>query len=122
MAVRGTGPTWTRWTAPPLLAVPCLLVAAGCGSGPATPSRETPLPPLPSVTTTLAPTTTRVPFYDVQQGDTLQGISGKLGIAIAELAAANGITDPNKIQAGQRLTVPPAPSAPPPAATTTAAP
>ena len=120
MAVRGPGPGGTRWTAPSLLAVPCLLVAAGCGSGPATPSRETPLPPLPSVTTTLAPTTTRVPFYDVAKGDTLQGISDKLGIAIAELAAANGITDPNKIQAGQRLTVPP--PAPPPAATTTAAP
>jgi nucleoid-associated protein YgaU len=120
MAARGTGPTWTRWTAPPLLAVPCLFVAAGCGSGPATPTRETPLPPLPSVTTTLAPTTTRVPFYDVQQGDTLQGISDKLGIALPDLAAANGIADPNKIQAGQRLTVPPA--APAPAATTTAAP
>jgi nucleoid-associated protein YgaU len=121
MAVRGTGPGWTRWTAPLLLAVPCLLVAVACGSGPATPSRETPLPPLPSVTTTLAPTTTRVPFYDVQQGDNLQGIADKLGIAMADLAAANGITDPNKIQAGQRLTVPP-PPAPPPAATTTAAP
>ena len=120
MAVRGPGPGGTRWTAPSLLAVPCLLVAAGCGSGPATPSRETPLPPLPSVTTTLAPTTTRVPFYDVQQGDNLQGIADRLGIAMADLAAANGITDPNKIQAGQRLTVPPA--APPPAATTTAAP
>jgi putative chitinase len=58
----------------------------------------------------------------VQQGDTLQAISDKLGIAIADLAAANGITDPNKIQAGQRLTVPPPPAAPPPAPTTTAAP
>jgi len=61
-----------------------------------------------------------VPFYDVQHGDNLQAIADKLGIAMADLAAANGITDPNKIQAGQRLTVPPA--APPPAATTTAAP
>ena len=87
MAVRGTGPGWTRRTAGPLLALPCLLVSAGCGSGPATPSRETPLAPLPSVTTTLAPTTTRVPFYDVQQGDTLQGISDKLGIAIADFLA-----------------------------------
>ena len=120
MAARETGLGWTRWTASSLVAAPFLLVAAGCGSGPATPSRETPLPPLPTVTTTLAPTTTRVPFYDVQQGDTLQSISAKLGIAVADLAAANGITDPNKIQAGQRLTVPP--PAAPPAATTTAAP
>ena len=111
MAARETGLGWTRWTASSLVAAPLLLVAAGCGSGPATPSRET---------TTLAPTTTRVPFYDVQQGDTLQSISAKLGIAVADLAAANGITDPNKIQAGQRLTVPP--PAAPPAATTTAAP
>jgi LysM repeat protein len=108
------------WTGPSLVALVLLVFAAACGSGPATPSRDTPLPPLTSAPTTLATTTTRAPFYDVQRGDTLQSISEKLGIAVADLAAANGITDPDKIQAGQRLAVPQPPPAPAP--TSTAAP
>jgi LysM domain len=120
MAGRDPRVGWTRWRGPSTLAAGlAAALVAGCGSGPATPSRDTPLPPLPTVTTTLAPTTTRVPFYDVQRGDTMQSISEKLGIPIADLAAANGITDPNVIKAGQRLTVP---AAPVPAETTTAPP
>jgi hypothetical protein len=109
MAGRDPRVGWTRWRGPSTLAAGlAAALVAGCGSGPATPSRDTPLPPLPTVTTTLAPTTTRVPFYDVQRGDTMQSISEKLGI-----------TDPNVIKAGQRLTVP---AAPVPAETTTAPP
>jgi putative chitinase len=96
-------------------------VAAGCGFGPGHADRETLPAPCRRQTTTLR-RPRRGCRSTTQKGDTLQGISDKLGIAIAELAAANGITDPNKIQAGQRLTVPPAAAAPPPAATTTAAP
>jgi nucleoid-associated protein YgaU len=91
---------------------------ASCGDAPATPSRETPLPPLPAVTTTLAPTTTRVPFYDVQPGDTLDSIAQKLGVLVADLAAVNAIVDPDRIEAGQRLAVP----QPPPAPATTSLP
>jgi LysM repeat protein len=110
----------TGWAGPSLVALALLLLAAACGSGPATPTRDTPQPPLTSAPTTLAPTTTRAPYYDVVRGDTLESISAKLGVAVADLAAANGITDPDKIQAGQRLAVPQPPPAPAP--TSTAAP
>ena len=105
---RHAGPT--RWVAGLTVLVPLALVS--CGADPPTPTRDTPLPPLPTVTTTLAPTTTRVPFYDVQRGDTLDSISQKLGVSVADLAAVNGITDPDRIQAGQRLAVPQPPPAP----------
>ena len=49
--------------------------------------------------------------YTVRQGDTLTGIAADLGVSIAELAQANGIADPNLINAGQVLEVP-APAVP----------
>ena len=49
--------------------------------------------------------------YTVRQGDTLTGIAADLGVSAAELARANGITDPNVINAGQVLELPaPAPA------------
>lgn len=45
--------------------------------------------------------------YVVKDGDTLAGISSRVGIPIADLAKANGITDPNSVQSGKLLTVPP---------------
>jgi hypothetical protein len=41
--------------------------------------------------------------YTVQPGDTLSGIASKLGTNVGTLAAANGISNPNQIMAGQRL-------------------
>ena len=113
MALGGRHIGRARWVGPAVVA----MALASCGDDPATPSRETPLPPLPTVTTTLAPTTTRVPFYDVQAGDTLDSIAAKLGVLVADLVAVNGIVDPNRIEAGQRLAVP---QPPPPPATTSA--
>ena len=49
--------------------------------------------------------------YTVRQGDTLTGIAADLGVSTAELARANGIADPNLINAGQVLEVP-APAVP----------
>lgn len=43
-------------------------------------------------------------YYDVQQGDTLSGISFEYGVSVSELARVNHIKDINYIQVGQRLT------------------
>lgn len=69
--------------------------------------------------------------YTVQRGDTLFLISIRFGVTMPAIIAANGITNPNLIFAGQVLTIPgtgsgstpvPAPSASPPPATSTPAP
>jgi len=44
--------------------------------------------------------------YVVRPGDTLSGIAARTGVTTSELARANGITDPNRVYAGQTLTVP----------------
>lgn len=51
----------------------------------------------------------------IQPGDTLSKIAARHGVSAEELAKANGITDPNRIRAGQSLTIPgQAPQAPSP--------
>ena len=47
--------------------------------------------------------------YTVEAGDTLFGIAEELcgdGNKFTEIAAANGISDPNFIEPGQQLTIP----------------
>jgi soluble lytic murein transglycosylase-like protein len=44
--------------------------------------------------------------YVVRPGDTLSGLAARLGTTVRALADANGIDDPNRILAGQRLRVP----------------
>lgn len=44
--------------------------------------------------------------YVVRPGDTLSAVAGRLGVNVGALAQANGITDPNRVFAGQTLTVP----------------
>jgi murein DD-endopeptidase MepM/ murein hydrolase activator NlpD len=41
----------------------------------------------------------------VQPGDTLGAIARRYGVPVSSLARANGISDPNRINVGQRLTV-----------------
>ena len=41
--------------------------------------------------------------YVVQAGDTLSGIAAQLGTAVGDLAATNGIEDPDLVYAGQTL-------------------
>lgn len=64
-----------------------------------------------AVITTLPPTTepppTTTPEYIIQQGDSLSIIAQRFGVSTEDLANFNGIEDPNSIQIGQTLTIPP---------------
>lgn len=44
--------------------------------------------------------------YTIQSNDTLSQIAQRMGVNMVELAAANGIEDANKIQAGRKLSMP----------------
>jgi LysM repeat protein len=44
--------------------------------------------------------------YRVRPGDTLSGIAVRLGVSASDLARANALSDPDRIVAGRRLTVP----------------
>lgn len=44
--------------------------------------------------------------YTIQKGDSLLAIATENGLTASELSAANGITDANKIQAGQVVIIP----------------
>lgn len=61
--------------------------------------------------------------YVVRSGDSLSAIAARFGVSAATLARANGISNPNKIYVGQRLTIPgrsaTQPAAPPASGTTT---
>ena len=48
----------------------------------------------------------------VERGETLSGVARSVGVAVDDLARANGITDVHRVRAGQRLVVP-GPAAPP---------
>ncbi|MGH9282604.1 MAG: LysM peptidoglycan-binding domain-containing protein [Acidimicrobiales bacterium] len=56
--------------------------------------------------------------YTVREGDNLARVARRTGVAVDAIATANGIGDPNLVQAGQVLTIPPvgepAPAAAPP--------
>jgi len=90
-----------------LAAIPLLVAACG----PDTSGAEL-LPPIltTTTTTTIATTTTEyVPFiYVIQSGDQLGNIATSFGVDMDALMALNGISDPDNIQAGQRLEIPPA--------------
>lgn len=44
--------------------------------------------------------------YEVQPGDTLASIAAEHGTTVSDIAAANSIENPNRIRAGQTLTIP----------------
>ncbi|MGH6919405.1 MAG: peptidoglycan DD-metalloendopeptidase family protein, partial [Geminicoccaceae bacterium] len=44
--------------------------------------------------------------YVVRQGDTLSGIAGRFDVAMADVAAANGIRNPYQLSVGQSLEIP----------------
>ena len=92
-----------------LLGVAGALIGGGCGEegtgepiniAPPQSVHWTTVPPA-----TAAPTTTSSQ-YVVTVGDSMIELAERFGISIAELAAANGIDDPDSIEAGQVLVIP----------------
>lgn len=85
-----------------------LLTIAACGDDSG--STDT-LPPMITTTTTsttmLVTTTTMVSYYEVQSGDILSKIAESFGVTQAALMSVNGIDDPDHIEAGQVLKIPP---------------
>lgn len=57
--------------------------------------------------------------YKIKSGDTLSAIAAKYGVTVQAIASANGIANPNKIQAGQTISIPVAASAAKPGAPAT---
>lgn len=47
-----------------------------------------------------------MPSYAIKKGDTLWGLARQNNTSVNAIAKANGIKDPNKIKAGQRITLP----------------
>lgn len=74
------------------------------------------LPPIATTTsTTIAITTTTeyVPVtYEIQSGDSLKAIAEQFGVDMKKLQILNGITNPDAIEAGDVLQIPP-PTVPP---------
>ena len=71
-------------------------------------SKET-LPPIVTTTTTttlVVTTTTQLKVYEVLPGDGLAKIAKQFGVTVDELMAANGITNPDHIEVGQKLKIP----------------
>ncbi|MCB0360101.1 MAG: M23 family metallopeptidase, partial [Bdellovibrionales bacterium] len=62
------------------------MLLSGCGFGAGRPSLQS------------APV-----HYTVRAGDTLQSIAARAGVAPTRIALLNGLRDPNRIRAGQRL-------------------
>ena len=77
---------------------------------PEPPVTPVPTPPAPAPSPrepleTQAPAVETTP-YTVQPGDALSLICKRHGLNMAEVMALNGIKDPNKLRAGQKLTLP----------------
>src|SRR5438445_10541024 len=55
--------------------------------------------------------------YRLRAGDTLSGVAARHHVTVADLAAANAIRDPNRVQAGATVRIPDPPPPPKPSAT-----
>ena len=83
------------------------LVAGACGDDAS--SQQT-LPPIITTTTTTTlnvTTTTARRFYVIKSGDTLNKIAASFNVKVDDLMALNGITNPDHIEVGQELEIPP---------------
>ncbi len=82
------------------------VVAGACGDTASTPATLPPIVTTTTTTTTIAPTTTIPETYEIQPGDTLRKIADKFGVKMQDIINLNGITNPDKIEAGQKIKIP----------------
>jgi LysM repeat protein len=69
----------------------------------------TPLPPAPEPTAAPTQASTGETIHIVQAGENLYRIGLRYGFTAEELAAYNGITNPDRIDVGQQIRIPPTP-------------
>jgi len=91
------------------LAVGGIVVAvAACGTTDGA-SQER-LPPIRTTVASTSTTTTTIPpgqrFYTVNSGDTLAVIAERFEVTVQSIVDANGLENPDDIQAGQTLEIP----------------
>jgi LysM repeat protein len=98
--------------------VPSLFGGDGGGVPPAGPASQSPGASLRAVVTqaprqtpddspTPTPTPPQVREYTVKSGDTLSGIASKFKVSIRLVQCYNGITNPDRLQLGQKVRIPP---------------
>ncbi|MCM2329558.1 MAG: peptidoglycan DD-metalloendopeptidase family protein [Lysobacter sp.] len=109
-----------------LMLLAALALAAGCSTRQPAPVEErTPAPALPAAVppkpAPAKPAARPVPTHTIKRGETLVGVALQYGLDYRELAAWNGIANPNVISVGQVLVLaaPPGTAAPPPATVAT---
>ncbi len=88
---------------------PSAPAAGGVEATPSPGAGIAPTPVQPTATPTPVSTPTPAPnpqTYTVQPGDTLLSIAERFDLTVEDLAARNGLLDPNAILAGQRLELP----------------
>jgi len=109
------GVLWLWDQTHPLLRLPPAIVVVQATET-ALPLTFSPTPPAPAASQSPAPTPTT---YTVKPGDTLGSIASHFGVTLDELMAANGISNPNLLNAGDNLIIPVPGSVPPTAAPAT---
>ncbi|HEY8693189.1 MAG TPA: LysM peptidoglycan-binding domain-containing protein [Chloroflexota bacterium] len=78
--------------------LPALLAACGPGTGGSSPS--------PTVTASAPHLATEAAVYTVKSGDTLSSIAADNKSSVDAIVQANNLTDPDKLQVGQKLAIP----------------
>jgi len=80
---------------------------SSCGEGD---GALTTLPPIRTTTTTSSTTTTTAApqprFYVIQRGETLSIIAERFGVTVASIVDLNGITNPDRVEAGVTIEIP----------------
>lgn len=62
--------------------------------------------PSPTPTSTATPVAPEPTYYSVRPGDTAWAIANQFGVSLLDLVSANGLSDADSLQPGQRLLIP----------------